>query len=227
MEVNVLSSGSQRGNCYIVDDGESALLIECGINWHSIQVAFGFRTSRIAACLISHEHGDHCKRSALKPLLKYGTYAFTSPGTATALGIGHLPNPSRFHNWLVQGFPVHHDAAEPWGFLVTNRDQKLLYLTDSPYTDYTFQGLTHVMIEANFSQQIVDANIESGKFHPAAQKRLRRTHMSIETCRQTLMANDLSRVQGIWLLHLSDTNADADDFKRQIQEATGKAVYVA
>jgi hypothetical protein len=42
-----------------------------------------------------------------------------------------------------------------------------------------------------------------------------------------MQANDLSKVQEIWLLHLSDGNSDADRFKREIQELTGKPVYVA
>jgi hypothetical protein len=51
--------------------------------------------------------------------------------------------------------------------------------------------------------------------------------MSLETCKGFLRANDLSRVQEIWLLHLSDANSDAARFKREIQELTGKVVYVA
>lgn len=42
-----------------------------------------------------------------------------------------------------------------------------------------------------------------------------------------LKANDLRHVQEIWLLHLSDGNSDADRFKREIQELTGKPVYIA
>lgn len=227
MQIIPISSGSRRGNCYRVDNRSSSVLIECGIPWHNIQIAFGYHTSRIAACLVSHEHGDHCRRTTLQYLLKYGIPVIASTGTARAIGIKPSPLGVTAWDWEIQAFPVHHDALEPWGFLIRHGDDKLLYLTDSPYTDYTFRGLTHVMIEANFAQQIVDTNIRAGTMHPAALTRLERTHMSIETCKKTLKANDLSRVQGIWLLHLSDTNADAEDFKRQIMAATGRPVYVA
>ena len=42
-----------------------------------------------------------------------------------------------------------------------------------------------------------------------------------------LRANDLSRVKEIHLLHLSDENSNAERFKREIQEISGKPVYVA
>ena len=54
-----------------------------------------------------------------------------------------------------------------------------------------------------------------------------RSHFSLENVKEFLQANDLSKVQEIWLLHLSDGNSDAERFKREIQELTGKVVYIA
>ena len=51
--------------------------------------------------------------------------------------------------------------------------------------------------------------------------------MSLETCKKFLAAQDLSAVKAIHLLHLSDGNADAELFKREVQALTGKPVYVA
>jgi len=51
--------------------------------------------------------------------------------------------------------------------------------------------------------------------------------MSLNTCKETLLANDLSQVQKIVLIHLSDSNSDERKFKKVIEEATGKIVYVA
>jgi phosphoribosyl 1,2-cyclic phosphodiesterase len=54
-----------------------------------------------------------------------------------------------------------------------------------------------------------------------------RGHMSIEQTREMLLSNDLSKVREIWLIHLSDSNSDAEAFRDDIQAATGKPVYVA
>jgi len=61
---------------------------------------------------------------------------------------------------------------------------------------------------------------------PALKKRILKSHFSLENVKEFLKANDLSRVQEIWLLHLSDGNSDAERFKREIQELTGKMVFI-
>lgn len=55
MKIKVIASGS-KGNCYLIDDGETKLLIECGIPFKQIQIGCDFKLSSVAACLVSHEH---------------------------------------------------------------------------------------------------------------------------------------------------------------------------
>ena len=60
-----------------------------------------------------------------------------------------------------------------------------------------------------------------------AERRVMKSHMSIETAKEFLRVNDLSQVREIWLIHLSDGNSDAERFKREVAELTGKMVFVA
>ena len=83
------------------------------------------------------------------------------------------------------------------------------------------------MIECNYRLDILDANIESGKLNPALRNRTIKSHMSFDTCKETLLANDLSKVNNIVLIHLSSGNSDAAAFRDGIQKATHKTVYVA
>jgi ribonuclease BN (tRNA processing enzyme) len=53
------------------------------------------------------------------------------------------------------------------------------------------------------------------------------SHMSLSTCKDLLKANDLSQVNNIVLIHLSDGNSDAKRFEAEVQEVTGKTVHVA
>lgn len=55
LDIKALASGS-TGNCYIVDDGVTKIMIECGIPTKQIKKGCGYRTHEIGACLISHEH---------------------------------------------------------------------------------------------------------------------------------------------------------------------------
>lgn len=232
MEIRVLASSS-AGNCYWISDGKTSLLLEAGIRFEEIRKGVRFQVSTIAGCLVSHEHGDHAKSVA--DVMKAGVDVYASAGTIEALGIsGHrvrtlkVLEPVRIGTWTILPFDTVHDAAEPLGFLLASTTgAKLLYLTDSAYCKYRFKGLTHLMVEANYSAEILRRNVESGALHPAQYKRVLRNHMSLERLLEMLQANDLSQVREIWLLHLSDQNSDEEAFKRAVESATGKPVYVA
>lgn len=232
IEFSPLASGS-KGNCYRITDGRTPLLLECGIPFREIQKGLQFRVSGVAGCLVSHEHQDHSK--AVRDVMKAGIDCYMSAGTAEALGIsGHrlhiIQARQQFQlgSWTVLPFETQHDAAEPLGFLLANQyGEKLLYATDTYYIRYRFHGLTHVAIECNYSLDILRANVEAGLVEPALKKRILKSHFSLENVKNFLKANDLSKVQEIWLLHMSDGNSDAKRFKKEIQELTGKPVFVA
>ena len=71
-------ASSSKGNCYVVGDGETAVLLECGLPFRRIKQALGFDLSSIRACLISHEHQDHAKSA--EALVKSGAPVFASQG---------------------------------------------------------------------------------------------------------------------------------------------------
>jgi phosphoribosyl 1,2-cyclic phosphodiesterase len=231
MDIKVLASGSS-GNCYYVSDGNSPVLIECGLPWKQIQQGINFRTSELAGCLVSHEHQDHCK--AVKEVMKAGIDCYISQGAAEALGLsGHrlhiIKALQQFQlgGWAVLPFDTQHDSREPLGFLLANQDEdKLLYATDTYYLKYKFRGLTHILVECNYALDILQKNVATGLVPAAVKYRVLRSHFSLENVKDFLRANDLSKVLEIHLLHLSDNNSDAERFKREIQEISGKPVYV-
>lgn len=213
-------------------DGTTPLLLECGIPIAKIKKACGFRLSSMAGCLMTHEHKDHSKAAA--EIMAAGVDLYCSPGTAEAAGLsGHrlqsVRAKERFQigTWTVLPFDTRHDAREPLGFLLASHGERLLFATDTFYLRYTFAGLTHVMLECNYALDTLDANIAAGYVDQSRRARLLRSHMSLEQCKATLAANDLSAVREIHLLHLSFKNSDAQRFKTEIQRLTGKPVYIA
>jgi phosphoribosyl 1,2-cyclic phosphodiesterase len=232
IQITALASSS-KGNCYRVTDGRTPLLLECGIRYRDIQQALKFRMSEVAGCLITHEHNDHSK--SIKDVMKAGINVHASQGTFEALNLsGHRTKTVRslegftLGSWSVTPFDVEHDVSEPLGFLLMNREgEKLVFITDSFYCRYKFPPLHYIMIECNYSADILQENIASGRVPAVMKKRLMRSHFSLEHVKEFLRANDLSKVQEIWLLHLSDNNSDAERFKREVQQLTGKVVYVA
>lgn len=78
----MLASGS-RGNAYLVSDGVTPILLECGLSIKQIRQGLGFGLTEVAACLVTHEHQDHSK--AIRDVLRMGVYVYASPGTIGAL----------------------------------------------------------------------------------------------------------------------------------------------
>ena len=228
--ITVLASSS-AGNAYLVG-GRSPLLLDCGLSYRELQRATGYKLTGLAGCLVGHEHADHSKAAA--DLMRAGVDCYMSTGTAEALELtSHRLRVVKaleqltIGDWTVLPFEAIHDAKEPLGFLIAGEGEKVLYLTDTAYCPYRFTGLTRIMIECNYSREILDRNIEAGKLHPGLKNRLIRTHFSLDRVLDFLAANDLSRVREIMLLHLSDGNSDAMGFKKAIQAATGRMVTVA
>jgi len=167
--------------------------------------------------------------------MRAGIDCYMSQGTAEALEVsGHRVHiikarqQFRIGTWTILPFDTQHDAQEPLGFLLANQaGDKLLYATDTYYIKYKFRGLTHIMIECNYAADILKTNVKAGLVEQALKNRILKSHFSLENVKNFLKANDLSKIQEIWLLHMSDGNSDEARFKREIQELTGKMVFVA
>lgn len=128
----------------------------------------------------------------------------------------------------IKAFDVEHDAEQPYGFLINHPDSgNILFLTDSYFSEYKFHNLNQVILEINYSNDILDNNINTGKLNPMVRNRIITSHMGIETGIELLKANDLSLVNNIVLIHLSDGNSHAENFRKEIEAVTGKTVSVA
>lgn len=211
-----------------------ALIIECGVNIKFIKQALGYNLMKVSGCLVSHEHLDHCK--AVDDVLKAGIKVYASAGTIVAM------NGDKLHHRLyaiepdiqftigkftIRPFKVQHDAADPVCFLIHHPETgNVLFLTDSFYSKYKFKNLHNIIIEANYSQDIIDEKVAAGSLK-FLRDRVLESHMSIDTCKDLLRANDLSQVNNIVLIHLSDSNSNAARFGKEVTELTGKKVHVA
>lgn len=234
MHLKVISTGS-KGNAYILHNENEALLLECGVAIKDIKVALGFNYSKVVGCLLTHEHQDHCRSN--KELMQLGIDVYSSKGTLEALKIiSHRAKQIeakkiyQLGGFRIMPFDIDHDAAQPFGFLIHHDEcGNVLFLTDTMYSKYKFPGLDNIIIEANYSKAIIDKKYggESEMFF--LRNRILKSHMSLENCIRLLMANNIheSNVQKIVLIHLSDTNSHAEDFKKEVMKATGKNVFVA
>ncbi len=233
MELKILGSSSD-GNCYVFDNGKEALVVECGVSFKDVKKVVDFDISRIVGCLVSHEHGDHAQEVA--KFVKARIPVYMSGGTAECLGLDSDPlaevmehgDVCEIGNFTVQPFDTQHDCEEPFGFLIHHPEMGMvLFATDTYYLAYSFPPLNNILIECNYRLDILERNIAAGRVPAITRDRTIKSHMSFDTCKETLLANDLSAVNNIVLMHLSDGNSNAVEFQQGIHEATGKTVHVA
>lgn len=226
IDIKVLASGS-KGNCYLIDNGETKLLLDAGIPFNQIQIGCDFHVSDISGCLVSHRHGDHAK--AIKDLLKRGINIYGPKDLQNINPQISVLKPLIKYNigsFMIVPFELTHDV-ECYGYQINSiGKQKLVYITDTAYVRYTFSKLTHVMIEANYDTEIIRKNTLNMDINGNLASRIIQSHMDIKTVEEFLDANDLSKLQQVYLLHLSDSNSNADEFKDRIQKKTGAEVYV-
>lgn len=237
MEVNVLASGS-TGNCYLIYDGATALLLDAGIPIKRIQAGCCYNLSKVSGCLVTHKHTDHSK--AVMELAKRGVAVWMP-----ALEIAEAGLRSRNVHSLARAgedayaafqvgtfsilpFRTEHDTPEPVGYLLTSTHtgDKLLYVTDSYFIRYRFVGLTHMICECNYDEQTVWEKINSGHTPTERAKRLFRSHMSLGNFLKFLESIDQSKLRQIYVCHLSNDHANEHRIMESVQMATGAEVYI-
>lgn len=215
-------ASSSRGNAYIVGDGETNLLLECGLpkgKLARLARRSGVPLPQITACLITHEHEDHAY--CVNDLLALGVPVYASEGTARALQLPDIDiiEPGevlRFGALRVHTFSVWHDAAQPVGFLIDDRrtGERLFFATDTQRLKYIIESVTYIAVECNYEEAVLAAS----QLPEQVKKRIRCTHMEIEDAIRFLKKQDLSKTLAVWLLHLSSQNSRAEVWKTRIQQ---------
>lgn len=232
MEIKVLASGSD-GNCYIVSDGKTKIMLECGIKYDSIQKALNYNLSDISACLISHAHSDHSL--SCDKIFKAGIDLYMGNETAAAIKnnkfiFNDISDKQQFEvgTFIIIPFENYHlnsdgSGCECFGFLIYSQetDENLLFATDTAFILNRFKNLDYIMIEVNYIDDLIDADGVQ-----EMEKRRLKSHMSLNTAIDFLKATDLSKVKQIYALHLSKDRCDAKAVLKALQMVTGKEVIV-
>ena len=222
-------ASSSSGNCYVVSDGQTTLLLECGLTYKKLQKLLGFNLSEIAACLVSHSHADHSKCAS--DLISRGMKVYMSYGTAEKLGVENVEIIESMQQFNVGSFDcipfeVFHDDPEPLGFLLKSRvdGDILVFATDTVNLRYKFPGLNILAIEANFDPEIL---ARSERMPDKVKRRIENSHLSIDVLCNYLRTMDLSNCREIYLLHLSDSTSHEYNFESKVKKIVPKHVKVS
>lgn len=220
MEFCSFSSGSS-GNSYMIRQGKTVLLCDCGISGKKIFEGLrmcGCEPDDVSGILISHEHQDHTKsiRTVIK---KTGSSAFMNPGTWESIR-DKVPddrqvlieNGSGFSigGIDISSFSVSHDAADPAAYCFEAGGRKLSILTDTGYVSNEMIDQICdsdlLVLEANHDVNV----LQVGPYPYHLKRRILSDegHLSNEAAAECIVriCEKVSKPRRILLAHLSHKN---------------------
>lgn len=232
MYLHVLGSGSS-GNSYILQNANTALIIDAGISFLEAKKELDFNISKVKGLFLSHQHGDHSKY--IKDYLAAGIKCYAHYDTWFQLGLLNHPfaisvKPLKnitLHEFMIMPFELVHDVT-CIGFQITHPTTgNVIFMTDTKYSSYTFQNVNNWIVECNHSTDILKAKVSEGSLNISLANRIIENHMSLEYVTEMLKSNDLRLTNKIVLIHASDNNSYVKYFKQRIESEVGKETYVA
>jgi len=221
---------SSKGNCYILKGCSETLILEAGVNFVEVKKALEFDLTDVVGCVVTHEHGDHSK--ALKQIESSFIPVYASGGTLSktkvnGTQVNHLKQ-TTIGGFQIIPFAIKHDAAEPFAYCIHHKEcGRILFITDSASFPYRLSGISHFIIEANFSEKLADKYAIENPDSYSNVKRLKESHLEINVTKEILQENIDGHTKNIILCHLSDRHSIKEEFKKIIARATGKPVYIA
>ena len=214
-----LGSGS-AGNATLFCTPGFHLLIDAGLSCRALETRMrevGFDPDRLDAILLTHEHQDHV-RGAERFSLRHSTPVVGSRRALEAMN----RSPVHFNEWVslvagapldisgarVEAFPVSHDAAEPFGFVIEGEGVRVGFVTDlGAVTGVVIEKLTDcdaLLVESNHDSRM----LQEGPYPRHLKDRVSGTrgHLSNDETATLLEEIGHSRLHSVILAHLSENN---------------------
>lgn len=223
LSLNVVGSSS-KGNCYILTNNDTKILLDCGVDYQKI-IDADDEYNNLDGILITHCHQDHCK--GIKKMKDYlNCKVYSNKETLEILPIlethkqevnaGEVFSIGSFN---IVPFYVEHDVVN-FGYLIkdTLSNHKLVYITDSgTIPNYQFKDVDTFLIEANYNQEWLSKKEEldvketrnlSGK-----------GHLSVQETAEFLKDNINYNTKYVVLGHISTSSYNYLEMKDYISES--------
>lgn len=231
MQIYTIASGS-GGNCTLVKDGDTAVLIDAGISTKRIVAALrelDMFPEQLNGILITHEHGDHV--SGLNTFIKHYDIPIFAPRTVANHLSWSIAGVDDYLTVLLPGqdygikglsvLPFHtpHDTPESVGYRLTGSGI-FGFCTDFGHvTDEILEGLRGVdaaVIEANHDLEM----LKNGPYPYPLKRRILSDngHLSNDSC--GLLARELYKhgARKLILGHLSRENNSPSIARKSVSD---------
>lgn len=243
MRINVFASGS-GGNCMLLSDRGTNILIDAGISMKRISTALAsmeLTLRDIGGVLVTHEHSDHIM--GLKMLAKHSGIPIYAPHTVANRLRGCMPETEdalriipvgegfEIEDLTVTAFHTPHDTDESVGYRIEG-SSVFAIATDmghvTPEIEAGLRGAQTVLIESNHDETM----LRYGPYPAQLKRRILSDngHLSNENCAALAYRLASSGTANIILGHLSRENNRPDlamDCALAATAGTGAKLYCA
>ena len=141
MKVYILGSGS-KGNSTLIVGNNKKILIDVGFSYPKMKMlleGFGVNPSEIDTILITHDHSDHI--GGLSQFLKKNSIKVCANEVLAGQllrivnedDILIVENEFDIDDFHIESFKTSHDAVGSVGYIITEGDKTVVYVTDTGY----------------------------------------------------------------------------------------------
>lgn len=202
-------ASSSSGNLFFVENEDTLIMLECGLNKKDLQKAmsdYGKLIIDFNACITTHFHADHIQ--SIEYVLDYiDVYSTeqTNEKHPRAKILAHR-TPISIGSIKVLPIEVSHGETLNNAFILKDRDSVVFFGTDFNLMTSNLSKIPFdkIFIECNYDdnevQQVLDSVEDEKRIKYIRQIS---THMGKENCKIHLRHMDLSKCQEITLLHRS------------------------
>lgn len=229
IKIEPFYSGSS-GNCYIVSNEDTTILLECGIDSKElISILWKRKTNitKLNACLISHSHNDHskCISYVSKYLPIYANQGVYNLCSFNGKIIGNNEN-FTIGSIRIKTISVYHGKTENNAFIFRDNDNTIFWGTDFSNMEANLSKFkfNKIYIEINYITDIINKLKEEYQEKDDARvvKLVRQinTHMSLENAINVFLSSwDLSECDEIIAIHISKECANVEQIKSMVEMA--------
>lgn len=213
---------SSKGNGYLLTCNSQSLILECGTPVKDVLSRLNWHLENVVGCLATHEHNDHIGH--IKQYLDYGLPVYSNADVVQKhKGVQELKPMMKYFigGFTVVPLSVPHGDCPNYAYYIKMPDgQTLVFATDLTQFPYKLTNINHLLIEANYSDDIrVEALLNGAQLRSQSI-----CHMELNKTIETI--KQLARPHSI-LCHLSDGLSDEQMFKSRIFTELGIHAEIA
>ena len=219
------------------------IMVECGISYKdmirkSIECDCTEMLLKAKCCLVTHGHSDHSR--AIRELQNNRVRVYATKETHENM---HTKQQFLINDGetkciapkiVAYGFKVEHDFPNSLGYIIQCQEtnETILFVNDCKYfqQDLSAYYFDYIFIECNYETRqtyaIYNQKVKSQDADVNHYKRVIESHMGSATTKKILSKLHMDNCKAVFLMHLSDKNANEYVMKKEISDLIKVPTFV-